>query len=121
MRTHEDVVVLRFSGPPAFQEGDLWFVACNEAPIVGCGASKEEEHVDMSNALLVYVESLAKIGEFGAALTDGRLSVAVTVEAKGDVHVNALPAVAALADSWLLPLSADGSPAMDGRELVLQH
>lgn len=119
MRTHEDVVVLRFSGPPAFQEGDLWFVTCNETSVVGCGATKEEAHTDMTNALLVYVESLAKIGEFEAALTDGRLPIAVTVEAKGGVHVNALPLLTA--DSWLFPFAGTGPSAITDRELALQH
>lgn len=62
------------------EEGGRHFCTCNEAPVVGTGASREEAYLDMQAALSVWLDNLAELGELDRAISDGRVPCVVTVE-----------------------------------------
>ncbi len=51
----------------------MFYAFCNEAPLVGCGSTKESATKDMHAALATYLGSLQKRGELAEMIEDGTI------------------------------------------------
>ena len=97
--------LLRFTAEAPFEQADRIYIACKEAPIVGCGATEEEAFEDLLKGLRLSVDQLEARGELDRALVEGHIPYA-RIEANTGWSVQGigpLDPVPPEGLGWLLP------------------